>query len=66
MSWVSTSSHFCEGPFWLFFNLFPLFLMSLLQLELEVAGLYEDVDEVVAFVRAQSVDRGERLHDVAN
>lgn len=52
MSQVSTAFRFREGPFWLFFNFFPLLLMSLLELELEVACLYEGVDEVVAFVRA--------------
>lgn len=66
MSRVSTDSRFREGPFWLFCNFFPLFLMSLLELELEVAGLYEGVDEVVAFVCAQSANQGERLLDVAN
>lgn len=40
--------------------------MSLLDLELEVVGLREGVDEVAAFVRSWGVDRGERLHDVAN
>lgn len=49
--------------------LIPLFLIVLcrfLELELEVADLRECVDVVVAFVRAQDINRGERLLGVAN
>jgi hypothetical protein len=41
-------------------------LMSFLELELEVADLRECVDVVVAFVRAQDINRGECPLGVAN
>lgn len=40
--------------------------LSFSELELEVMGLRESADEVVAIVRAQGTDREERLFDVTN
>jgi hypothetical protein len=40
--------------------------MFYLELELEVPGLRESVDRVVALVHAQGTDREERLIDILN
>lgn len=66
VSWATTDSPFVKAPFWLFFYFFPLLLISLPELELEVTSLHEGVDEVVAFVRARGADRGECLLNVTN
>jgi hypothetical protein len=49
-----------------FFDFFPLLLMALPELELEVVGLREGVDEVVAFVHGRGANREERILGVAN
>jgi hypothetical protein len=48
------------------FYFFPLLLISLPKLELEVTSLREGVDKVVAFVHARGADQGECLLNVAN
>lgn len=43
-----------------------LLRFALSELELEVPGLYEGADKVVALVRAQGIDQEEHLLDVLN
>lgn len=50
--------------FWLFWS--PLLSMFILKLELEVSGLHEGANRVIALVRAQGIDREEHVLDVLN
>jgi ribosomal protein S12 methylthiotransferase accessory factor YcaO len=61
MSRVSVIFCFREVPSLAISTPFALF-----ELELEVTGLHEGVNEVVTFVRAQGADREERFLDVTN